>query len=188
MELPLQITFRDMQSSPAVEADIGKYAGKLEKRYGRIVSCRVAVQHRHKNRRKGNLYRVSVDLKIPGKEIAVTSAGPKDHAHEDLHVAIRDVFDSVSRRLEEHARIRQGTVKTKTPPDHGRVIKLFPDEGYGFAETPDGSEIYFHKNSVANGRFGKLKKGQEVRMSVEPGDRGPQASVVKPVGKHSPGG
>lgn len=121
MELPLQITFRDMESSAAVETDVGHYVDKLERRYGRIMSCRVAIRHRHRNQRKGNLYRVSVDLKIPGREIAVTSAGPKDQAHEDLHVAIRDVFDAVSRRLEDQARIRQGVVKTKPAPGHGRI-------------------------------------------------------------------
>lgn len=186
MELPLQVTFRDMENSPAIETDIGRYVDKLERRYGRIMSCRVAIRHGHHRNRKGNLYRISVDLKIPGHEIAVTSAGPKDQAHEDIHVAIRDVFDAVARKLQDRSRIRQGAVKTKEPPAHGKIVKLFPVEGYGFVETPDGSEIYFHKNSVANGGFERLKKGQEVRMTVESGDHGPQASVIKPVGKHHP--
>jgi len=119
MELPLQITFRNMENSPAVEADVERQAAKLERRFGRIMSCRVAIQAPHHHQRKGKLFRVSVDLKVPGREIAATSAGPKDHAHEDIHVAIRDVFEAVARKLQDHARKGQGAVKAhaaKTGP------------------------------------------------------------------------
>ncbi|HUJ02840.1 MAG TPA: HPF/RaiA family ribosome-associated protein [Rhizomicrobium sp.] len=115
MQLPLKITFRNMESSPAIETDVGRYAARLERRFGRIMSCRVAIQAPHHHHRQGKLFRVSVDLKVPGREIAATSAGPKDHAHEDIHVAIRDVFDAVERRLQDHAREAQGAVKVHAP-------------------------------------------------------------------------
>jgi cold shock CspA family protein/ribosome-associated translation inhibitor RaiA len=184
MQLPLQLTFRNMESSSAVETDVERYIAKLERRFGRIMSCRVAIQAPHRHHRQGKLFRVSVDLKVPGREIAATSAGPKDHAHEDIHVAIRDVFEAVGRRLQDHARKGEGAVKAKEAPAHGKIRKLFPVKGYGFVESADGAEIYFHKNAVANGGFEKLRKGQEVRMVIETGEHGLQASVVKPVGKH----
>jgi cold shock CspA family protein len=45
-------------------------------------------------------------------------------------------------------------------------------------------EIYFHRNSVLDADFDKLKIGTEVRFVEEAGDKGPQASTVKVVGKH----
>jgi cold shock CspA family protein len=60
-----------------------------------------------------------------------------------------------------------------------RVAKLFPVEGYGYIETPDGREIYFHANSVLNNRFKSLKLGSKVSFTEEAGEKGPQASTVR---------
>ena len=186
MQLPLEVTFRGMDQSDAIEADIRRQAEKLERRFGRIMSCRVVIEAPHKHSRKGRLYRVSVDLKIPGHEIAVTNAGPENHAHEDMHVAIRDVFDAALRRLQDFARRGQGSVKTKETPLHGRIVRLFADEGYGFIGASDGGEVYFHRNAVADGRFESLKTDDEVRFVIaeNEGEKGLQASTVKLIGKH----
>lgn len=186
MELPLSVTFRGMDSSPTLERDIAHQVEKLERRFGRIMSCRVVVEAPPKHKTKGRLCQVSVDLKIPGREIASNGAGPKDSAHEDMHVAIRDAFDAVRRRLQDHARKGQGDVKTKEVPTHGRIARLMPDEGYGFIETSDGLDVYFHRNAVVDGGFDKLEPEQEVRLVIADGDKGPQASTVKLVGKHHP--
>jgi cold shock CspA family protein/ribosome-associated translation inhibitor RaiA len=176
-----------MESSSAIETDIRRYIEKLERRFGRIMSCRVVVEADSKRGAKGHIYRVSVDLKVPGREIASNSTGPKDKAHEDMHVAIRDAFDAVSRRLQDHARKGQGVIKTKAAAARsGRVAKLIAEEGYGFIETPDGMDVYFHENAVPNGGFAKLRTNQEVRFILAEGEgvKGPQASLVKPAGKH----
>ena len=55
----------------------------------------------------------------------------------------------------------------------------FRTQGYGFLETPGGREIYFHKNSVLDGGFGRLKIGTAVRFAEEEGEKGPQASTVR---------
>lgn len=186
MELPLNVTFRGMESSPAIETDIARYMEKLERRFGRIMSCRVVVQAPHKRQQKGRLYRVSVDLKVPGREIAANSTGPKDHAHEDMHVAIRDAFEAVERRLQDHARKAQGATKVKEVPLHGRIAQLIAEEDYGFIRTSDGRDVYFHKNAIVDGAFEKLETGQEVRLVIAEGEgeKGPQASTVKPIRKH----
>jgi cold shock CspA family protein len=71
---------------------------------------------------------------------------------------------------------------TRAP--HAKVSKLFPKEGYGFIETLDGREIYFHRNSVLNSAFEHLDIGYEVIFSEEPGDKGPHAITIRPAGKH----
>jgi len=186
MELPLSVTFRGMDSSSAIENDIARQVEKLERRFGRIMSCRVVVEAPHKRQQKGRLYHVSVDLKVPGREIAANSTGPKDHAHEDMHVAIRDAFEAVKRRLQDHVRKGLGATKTKEVPVHGRIAKLIAEEDYGFIHTSDGRDVYFHKNAVVDGTFEKLKTDQEVRLVIAEGEgeKGPQASTVKPLGKH----
>jgi len=186
MQAPLQITFRHMDSSEAVAARIRERAGELERFSDRIISCRVVVECRHPRRRQGNLFRIRVDLKIPGREIAVGRDPAAHHSHEDVYVAIRDAFDAARRVLEDHVRERRGEVKLHAVPEHGRIARLLPERDGGFILTSDGNEIYFHRNSVANSGFDKLAVGDEVRFVAQHSESavGPQASTVVPVGKH----
>ncbi len=182
MQLPLQVTFRNMEPSEAVERAVREKAAKLERFYERIMGCRVVLEAVTRRHHQGNLYRVRIDLTVPGRELVVSREPGKDHAHEDVYVAIRDAFDAMRRQLEDYARKRRGEVKHHEAPPHGRIAQLFPD--HGFIETPDGREIYFHRNSVLNGGFDHLQVGTEVAFTEEEGIKGPQASTVRPLGKH----
>jgi len=185
MQIPLQITFRDMEPSAAVEAGIREKAAKLDQFYDHIMSCRVMVEAPHGHHHQGNLYQVRIDLTVPEGELLVTREHHhKDHSHEDVYVAIRDAFDAMKRQLEDYARKRRGKVKKHETPAHGRVFSLNSDEDYGRIETPDERVIYFHRNSVLDNAFDKLEVGSEVRFVEELGERGPQASTVTLVGKH----
>lgn len=184
MKLPLQLTFRNMEPSEAMEANIREKAAKLDQFCHEIMRCRVVVEAQHHHHHKGNLYHVRIDITVPDNEIVVGQAHDLHHSHEDVYVAIRDAFDNARRKLEDYARRRQQHVKTHDVQPHGRILQLFRDEGYGKIESADGREIYFHKNSVINAEFDKLAIGMEVRFDEEPGDLGPQASTVKVEGKH----
>jgi ribosomal subunit interface protein len=184
MKLPLQITFRDMDPSPSIDAAIRERAARLDRFYGRIMGCQVTVEARHHRQHKGKLYNVRVHLTVPGAEISGTHSRPKDHAHEDVYVAIRDAFDAIARQLEEHARVARGDVKSHETPMHGKVIRIGAD--YGFIETADGNDVYFHRNSVVESKFDDLEVGSEVRVTVaeRESEKGWQATTVHPVGKH----
>jgi ribosomal subunit interface protein len=186
MQLPVQITFRHMDPSDAVAAQIRERTAELERFFDRIVSCRVVVECRHPRRRQGNLFRVRVDLKVPGSEIVVGRDPEAHHAHEDVYVAIRDAFDATRRLLEDHVRQGRGDVKLHTVPDHGRIVRLLPDRDCGFILSAEGNEIYFHRNSVVNGAFEALAVGDEVRFVAQHSEsaEGPQASTVVPLGRH----
>jgi cold shock CspA family protein len=67
-------------------------------------------------------------------------------------------------------------------PPHARVARLFPEDGYGFLETPEGTEVYFHRNSVLDAGFNRLKVGAEVAFVTEEGEKGLQASTVRITG------
>ncbi len=182
MPIPLQITFRDMDPSDAVRARIQEHADKLAQLNNRLMSCRVVVEAPHRHHRKGKIYHVSIDAKVPGTEIAVNRDPSENHAHEDVYVAIRDAFNALARRLEDVARTRRGDTKTHEAEPHGRIVRMFRD--HGFIESSTGDEVYFHANSVANDGFNRLNVGDEIRYSAETGEKGLQATVVKPAGKH----
>lgn len=178
MQVPLQITMRQMEHSDALEADIRERAAKLEQFYPRMTSCRVAVEQTRKHHQQGREFTVRLDLRVPGREIVVT----RDH-REDVYVALRDAFDSAKRQLEEVIREQRGDVKVHEVAQHGRVARVFPGAGYGFIETADGRELYFSRTNVAHPDFDRLEPGTPVQFIEEMADEGPQAKRVS-VGKH----
>jgi len=184
MNFSPQITFRNMHSSDAMEQNIRERAEKLGEFHDHIMSCRVMVEAQHKHHHQGNLYHVRIDLTVPGHELAVSRDPGKDHAHEDVYVAIRDAFDAARRQLEDVGRHQRSQVKAHEAQAHGRVSQLNRAEDYGTIETSDGREIYFHRHSVVNADFDKLEIGEPVRFNEEAGDMGPQASSVLVEGKH----
>ena len=174
MKLPLQIVFRELERSDAVETAVREKAEKLNLFYDRIMGCRVTVGMIQKHKHQGKLYNVRVDMTVPGSEIVVN----RDTA-EDVYVAIRDAFDHARRKLEDYARRQRGDVKSHEAESHGRIARLFAEEGYGFIEGDDGTEFYFHRFNVTHPDFADLAVGDEVVFLAETGGEGPQANRVK---------
>lgn len=178
MQLPLQITTRNMSLSEAAENAIREKVAKLEHFHDKITSCRVVVECPHRHSQQGVLYNVLIDITVPGKEIIV-----KREPNEDLYVAIRDSFEAARRQLQDHARRQRGEVKAHEETPAGTISRIFHDENYGFISTFDGREIYFHRNSVKNNNFDKLTAQTPVHFLEEEGEEGPQATVVMPIGQ-----
>lgn len=187
METPVQVTFQDIEHSDSIESLIREKVAKLEEFHGRITSCRVAVSQPRARGRQGHLYKVRVDITVPGGKEIVASRDPGvDHSHEDVTVAIRDAFDAAGRQLQDWARRQRGVVKRAASSPHGRVTQIFKTKDHGFLRSPEGEDIYFHRNSVTEGAFDDLEVGMEVRYAVAEGEspNGPQATTVTPIGKH----
>lgn len=178
MTLPLQITFRQMDLSAALESRIRELAARLEKFSADIVRCHVTVEPLAGHKHQGALYAIRIEITLPNEQIVIRRARPADHAHEDPYVALRDAFRAARRKLEDYARIRRGKVKRRAETGHGRISALDREGGSGRIETDDGRLIYFHRNSIIGGRFQDLALGTEVRFAEEAGDLGPQASTV----------
>lgn len=178
MRLPLQVTFRHMEPSPALEARIRELATRLDKFSDQIIHCNVVVQAPHRHQQQGELFDVRIDITVPGREIAIRRAHPADHAHEDPYVALRDAFRAARRKLQDYQRERCQQAKSHVELPHGRICELNPEEDFGRIQTDDGRLIYFHRNSVLEASFDKLTTGTEVRFAEEQGERGPQASTV----------
>jgi ribosomal subunit interface protein len=110
MQIPLEIAFKNMERSDAVESRIREKAEKKLERYaGKITSCRVVVEAPHHHQTHGNCYEVRIDIHVPGEELVVTrEGGAKDPAHTDVYIAVRDAFDAAARQLDDHGRRKNG--------------------------------------------------------------------------------
>ena len=106
MQIPLQITIRDMETSEALETHIRDKAQKLDEFFTNIMSCRVVVEMPHKHHHQGKHFNVRIDIGVPGNEIVVN----RDHS-EDVYIALRDAFNAAKRQLEDYARKIRGDVK-----------------------------------------------------------------------------
>jgi cold shock CspA family protein/ribosome-associated translation inhibitor RaiA len=185
----VQIVFRGLEPSDALETRVRQHVAALDRFAPHVTGFRVAVDLPHQQHHKGCLYSVRIDVRLRRGELAVSRQHRHDHSHEDVYTAIRDAFAALTRRLEDHVRTLQGSVKRHEVPNHGKIAKLFRDDGYGFIEAWDGTDVYFHEHSVSNAPFVALHVGDEVRfvLADKEGDRGPQASTVT-TGKPHPGG
>jgi len=174
MEVGLLITARDVELTDAIRAEITEKAEKLNKYYDRIMRCSVVLESPKRHQHEGKLYSINIYLTVPGGGELVV----KRESNKDLYVAIRDSFLTARRKLEDFAAQQRFETKHRETPPQGKITSLFQDKGYGFLTDPDGLEIYFHRNSVVNKDFEKLKIGMKVRFAEEMGVKGPQASTV----------
>jgi ribosomal subunit interface protein len=178
MQHALQISWHGIDRSEAIEEHIRQKAAALEKFYPDITHCRVAVELPHKHQYQGRRYNVRIDLRVPHGEVVVN----RDH-HEDAYVALREAFDAARRQLEDVLRRQRGDIKVHATPLHGTVVRVLPEEGYGFIETADGEAYYFSRDNVVAPDFGQLNVGTVVQFIREDAAEGPQAKRVS-AGKH----
>jgi len=109
MQIPVHVSFHNLDHSDAIDAYIRAEAEKLDKFFDRITACHVVVEAPYRHQRKGKLYRVSVDVVVPGAELATTQSRTKHAAQADLHVAVRDAFRAARRRVQDRARRGRAT-------------------------------------------------------------------------------
>lgn len=179
MQTDPQITYRGLDASPAIDAIIREKLARLERFHERITSCRVTVEKTTRRGRKGHIFRVAVEIEVPGGVVVVNRKPGDEDAHEELNVAVRDAFDAARRQLEDHQRRHSPTHVNHHPErHHGVVVRLFPDEGYGFLRTAGGGEVYFQRDSVLHDDWERLDLDSELEFSLMDGEKGPFAVNV----------
>jgi len=179
----IDITFHNLDSSPAIQEEIRTHIAKLERMYDRITTCRVSVEADHNQHRTGKVYDVHVDLVVPGQELVVSREPHKakqKYASPDIHTSIRDAFRAAERQLIEYKEQLRGDVKVHLDEAlfQGQIAQIYPDEEHGFILTNTGTQLYFHRNSVMNEKFDELKRGDTVHYIETTGDTGPIAKKV----------
>jgi cold shock CspA family protein len=184
MKTPFEIDFQGMEANSMMRDAIRDHVAGLEDRFGRITAGRVVVRGPTDHHQSGGSYEVHIRLALPnGREVNVARTPSNDERYADPSYAINDAFKRARRLLQDHVRKLQGRVKTHVPEPSGTVIEINADGGFGFLQTSDGREIYFHRNSVLKDAFSSLKIGARVTFAEEQGEKGPQASTVRVGGK-----
>ncbi|NLE02231.1 MAG: HPF/RaiA family ribosome-associated protein [Fibrobacter sp.] len=181
MQVPLEITFRDVLKTPELEELIRQKAQHLDKICDHINSCRVSVEKLQKHQSTGQPFKVRIDLTVPpGHELVVSRDPSRGNLHLDLPAEIRWAFEAMERQLIELLdKLKRDIKKHPFQQVQGVIERLFRENGSGFIRTIDGREVYFHKNSVLHGAYLQLKIGTGVRFSEEMGEKGPQATSVQ---------
>jgi len=178
VESPFRLTFRDYPPSDALAHYVERRVDRLEHICDRIISCHVVLEEPHRRQQHGKKYLARVDLVVPGAELVARKNLGDSRDHEDAYAAVDAAFDDADRLLYDYMhRVRRDVKHHETTP-HAHVSKLFPRAGYGFLQTRDGREVYFHAHSVLRGQFHRLRIGTTVRFAEEDGEKGPQASTV----------
>jgi len=112
LQVPLQVTLRNVPRSDALDEEIRRRADKLQTFHPRLSGCRVTVERVSAHQRQGHEFQVHLDVRAPGQpEIVV------DHRHgEDLAVTVREAFDVMDRKLDELARQPRRPSRAAAPP------------------------------------------------------------------------
>lgn len=186
MQVPVEITYRNVEKTDAIESLVQEKIGKLQKFCSQMNSCRVAIEKAHDRPSSGSPYRVRLDITVPpGHELAVVRNPGEGNQYDELQTVIRDAFEAARRQVVELNEKQQDQVKHHPQQETVAVVtKLFKEQGYGFIKTLDtGREIYFHQNSVLHHDFDRIEIGTGVQFSETLGEMGPQATTVQIVSK-----
>jgi cold shock CspA family protein len=181
METPLQLEIVGFQPSLHLQHQIETNIARLERRYGRITACRVAIRAPDAHHAKGEPCTVNIRLALPNHRNVSVKLPPKglDARQADVTFALNDAFRRADRQLADHASRLKGRPRERDEQPAGKIVRLDPNGEFGFLETDDGREIYFHANSVLDKKFKQLKPGARVVFHEEQGEKGPQASTVR---------
>lgn len=176
------LSFKDVRPSKSLREFIQKRISRLERFYNELISCRVRVelsQRKPQGTSSNPFFHVSVDLGVPGKTLVANHDHTLQHELDTPYIAVSDAFNSIERQLKRrNQRRRFSPRKSRHNLAHASISRIFYQDGYGFIQTPENREIYFHENSILDFNFKDLRVGDEVRYFEERGDNGPQASSV----------
>jgi ribosomal subunit interface protein len=97
MQVPIEVTFSNIDKSDAVEELIRSKVKKMEKSYHDITSCHVYLDKPHK--RKDKIFEVRLEVRVPGSDFAVSGNPGGKNDHTDINIAIRDTFKAMEKQL-----------------------------------------------------------------------------------------
>ena len=185
MQTQSEINFQGLKVAPAIKAAIGEHVADFEERWGRITACRVTIKAPSQHHRSSGLYEIHIHLSLPdAREVNVTRTPTAHKRHADVTFALSDAFKHARRQLQDRVRRVQRQVKHHEAAPIGKIMRIDPSGEFGFLESSDGQEMYFHRNSVVDSGFARLRVGSWVTYFEEMGEKGARASTVRSLGKH----
>jgi ribosome-associated translation inhibitor RaiA len=123
MDIPLEISFHNVEPSDGLKAAVRGHVARLEKFHDHLIGCRVSIEMPHKSQKAvGNPPDIRIVLHVPSKEIVVSHELKHDghkKAATDAYAVLEDAFQVAQERLKEYRRIRHGDVKYKSGEPRG---------------------------------------------------------------------
>ncbi len=117
MDIPLELSFHNLESSDALKEAVRGHVNKLEQFHDHIIGCRVVIEMPHKSQKaSGNPPDVHIVVRVPGKEIVVSrelSHNGHKKAATDAYAVLDDAFSVAQKQLKDYRRISHGDVKHK---------------------------------------------------------------------------
>jgi hypothetical protein len=109
-EIPERSTviFHNVEPSEAVESRALHLVGKLVTFFPSIMRVVMTIEGRHQHHHQGNIYHVSLRFHLPGGDVVVSHDPERNHAHEDLYVAMRDACEAARKQLSHSIHRQQG--------------------------------------------------------------------------------
>jgi ribosome-associated translation inhibitor RaiA len=123
MDIPLELSFHNIEPSDALKTAVAEHVAKLEQLHDHIIGCRVVIEMPHKSQKaSGNQPDVHIVVRVPGKEIVVSKelahAGHKKSA-TDAYAVLDNAFAVAASRLKDYRRVSHGDVKYKSGETRG---------------------------------------------------------------------
>lgn len=185
MDKPLQIVFKNMETSEALEQLIRKRVVRLERLTDRIVSCRVVVEVPHRSAGSGKVpLAIAVEVELSGRgKLVAKDEDDRRALKADDTAYVNHAFEKMERRLRDAtvSKAERAGSRQEGEMDTGVIVKLFPEQDYGFIEVAGSPNLYFTGNAVLGHSFDELEIGMMVHVTraTTEGPMGPQASSVR---------
>ncbi|HHK60867.1 MAG TPA: HPF/RaiA family ribosome-associated protein [Desulfobacterales bacterium] len=177
--MELQLEGRNLNLRKSWREKIQEERERLARHHpGLVHNLRVTIEETTHHKAGG--YELRVVASVPNDTVVVKRKG------EAVRPLLVDAFDTLGLQLKELQRKRRKKVAKGAAPEavprinFGVITAVYPYESYGFITTPDGREVYFHENALKEKGIDEIGIGDEVRFGETEGDKGPQATWVRP--------
>ena len=121
MQVPLQIKFRHMERSATIEDRVRERCHKLQRFAEHVIRCRVIIDAPHKQRGKTGLYQATIDITLPDAQTGGVYHAEQQHAHENVDVAIREIFNAAQHQLEIYVRQQRAYIREQGTRPHSHI-------------------------------------------------------------------
>jgi ribosome-associated translation inhibitor RaiA/cold shock CspA family protein len=179
MQIEPILSYHNIESSPAIDELVHRRIAMLESREARITGCDVTMEAPQKRKRHGRVFRVRLNLHMPGPDLSISREVAQGSAQDDLMLAVNRAFSAAEKALKKRKKVMAGIeVKHHPPILHGVIEELEPELGHGWLRADDGRSVYFQRDSLTSDIWDRLAKGTRLRFRETEGDKGPFAVSV----------
>lgn len=112
MQIPVEISYREITKTLKLDNLIREKVKKLEKICDSMTSCRIAIEKPQRAINVGSPFRVRISMRVPpGHELVVERKPGEGEMSDRLEKIIRFAFDAARKQLEKTVEINRGKVR-----------------------------------------------------------------------------